>query len=101
MTERIEEGQERIWQVVYAIPVGKVATYGQIAKLAGMPAHARLVGRVLSRLPAGTKLPWHRVINAQGRLSNPNPLRQKSRLEKEGVTFVNGRVSLKFYGWLP
>lgn len=101
MKETAVNGQDRIWQVVNQIPRGKVATYGQIAQLAGMPSHARLVGRVLSQLPQGTKLPWHRVLNSQGRITNPAADRQKTRLEEEGVTLINGRVSLKIYGWIP
>ena len=99
MPESINNAQEKVWQIVSAIPRGKVATYGQIAALAGMPAHSRLVGRILGKLPPGTRLPWHRVINSQGRITNPNRSRQQSRLEKEGITLVGGRVSLKHYGW--
>jgi len=101
MTDSIEKSRELIWQIVNAIPKGKVATYGQVANLAGMPQQSRLVGRVLARLPKGTKLPWHRVVNSQGKLSNPNPERQKDRLEKEGVMMVNGRLNLRAYRWEP
>ena len=83
------------------IPQGKVATYGQVAALAGFPQNARLVGRILSRLPNGTRLPWHRVVNSAGKISNPNPDRQLDRLKKEGVTPINGRISLKLYRWVP
>ena len=58
------EPAERIWQVVAMIPNGQVASYGQIAALAGMPRHARLVGRTMRELPKGSKLPWHRVGKA-------------------------------------
>ena len=81
------------------IPPGRVATYGQVAALAGMPSHARLVGRILSSLPPGSSLPWHRVINSEGRITNPNPHHQRQRLTSEGVTLVNGRVSLRNYLW--
>ncbi len=101
MTDSIEKSRELIWQIVNAIPKGKVATYGQVANLAGMPQQSRLVGRVLARLPKGTKLPWHRVVNSQGKLSNPNPERQKDRLEKEGVIMIKGRLSLRNYRWEP
>jgi methylated-DNA-protein-cysteine methyltransferase-like protein len=87
--------EQRIWQVVAMIPRGKVATYGQIAMLAGMPRHARLVGRTLSNLPAKTRLPWHRVINASMKISyreSGSKDVQRKRLEKEGITFVGGRV---------
>lgn len=91
--------RERIWQVVAAIPRGRVATYGQVARLAGMPSHARYVGRTLSNLPSGTRLPWHRVVNANLRISpRANPANgvavanQRARLEKEGVSFVGPRI---------
>ena len=88
---------ERIWQVVAAIPRGRVATYGQIAQLAGMPSHARLVGRTLSNLPSGSRLPWHRVVNASLEISRRGDDRamheQRRRLEREGVSFVGARVA--------
>ena len=99
MAESRQNTQERVWQIVHQIPKGQVATYGQIARLAGIPGHSRLIGRILSGLPPDTRLPWHRVINSQGRVTNPAKDRQQSRLEKEGVTLINGRVSLKVYGW--
>ena len=101
MTETTEKSQERVWQLVAAIPQGKVATYGQIAALAGMPSHSRLVGRILTRLPAGSRLPWHRVINSQGRITNPNKAKQRARLKAEGITPVKGRVNLRLYQWEP
>lgn len=89
--------EERIWQAVAAIPRGRVATYGQIADLAGMPRHARLVGRTLSNLPKGTRLPWHRVVNAALSISKRGDDRamreQRRRLEREGVTFVGARIA--------
>jgi len=97
------ELNEMIWQVVAAIPVGKVATYGQIAKLCGYPGYARYVGYTLKQLPQGTTLPWHRVINAQGQISFPPDSAacrlQRSRLEQEGVVFVSGKIRLKRYQW--
>ena len=97
--------QEKIWQVIYRIPAGKALSYGQVAKLADLPGYGRYVGYVLKNLPAGTKLPWFRVVNAQARLSFPRDSiqyqTQKSRLEAEGIVFINGRFSLKKYGWLP
>ncbi|MFT7688335.1 MAG: methylated-DNA-protein-cysteine methyltransferase-like protein [Candidatus Azotimanducaceae bacterium] len=99
MPDSLEIMKEQVWQIVYAIPSGQVATYGQIARLAGMPQQSRLVGRILSRLPADTKLPWHRVINGQGKISNPNPERQKAKLAAEGVDTLKGRISLKLYQW--
>ncbi|MFM1895837.1 MAG: methylated-DNA-protein-cysteine methyltransferase [Pseudomonadota bacterium] len=95
--------RELIWQVVHRIPRGTVATYGQIARLAGLPGHARYVGLVLKSLPKGTRLPWHRVINAQGRLSfkpdSHQHQRQQALLEAEGVIFIRGRCSLSRFRW--
>lgn len=101
MPDKITDVEARIWQVVGNIPAGKVATYGQVAALAGVPQQARMVGRVLSRLPPNTKLCWHRVINSQGKISNPTPHRQLDRLSHEGVTMVRGRVNLRLYRWHP
>ena len=99
--ERSEAQRERIWQIVHTIPAGKVATYGQVAALAGLPQHARLVGRVMSELPRGSRLPWHRVINSQGKLSTHYTSSQRERLQAEGVVFINGRISLPRYRWQP
>ena len=94
---------ERIWQVVASIPYGRVASYGQVAELAGLPASARRVGRCLASLPTDSRLPWHRVINAAGRVSLRGSAResQRQRLRDEGVTFTNGRVDLDRYRWIP
>jgi methylated-DNA-protein-cysteine methyltransferase-like protein len=99
------EKTERIWQAVYQIPKGKVASYGQIAQLAGLPNAARYVGSVLRRLPRDTQLPWHRVITAQGKLAFPAqspPWReQRGRLIDEGITFTGERIAMKVFGWKP
>ncbi|MGI9324472.1 MAG: MGMT family protein [Pseudomonadales bacterium] len=93
--------EQAIWQVVSSIPFGQVASYGQIADLAGLPGRARFVGRVLANLPANSKLPWHRVVNAAGRISNRSgALRQRQRLEAEGVALLRGRVSQTQF-WQP
>ena len=87
------------------VPRGRVATYGQIAALAGLPGHARQVGYALAALPASSTVPWHRVINAQGRISlrrdGPGAgVSQRQRLEREGVLFDGaGRVALARFGW--
>ncbi len=77
------------------IPHGKVATYGQIAKLIGLPSHARFVGRTLRNLPGNTKLPWHRVVNASLRISQRGggEARQKRLLLAEDVTFIGERIA--------
>ena len=97
--------EQRVWQVVALIPLGQISTYGEIAEMAGLGRGARLVGRIMSRLPQGTTLPWYRVINASGRISLPLGSagydEQRRRLEDEGVVFVNGRVSFVNYRWRP
>ncbi|MEM8497865.1 MAG: MGMT family protein [Pseudomonadota bacterium] len=98
------ERRERIWQVIASIPPGKVATYGQIAKLADIGNGARQVGRCLRELPSSSTLPWFRVINSQGRIALPDGPsfdRQAAKLAEDGVTLVNGRISLKEYQWRP
>ena len=91
--------------MVSGIPEGCVATYGQVADMAGFPRAARFAGTALRYTPDTLSLPWHRVINARGELSFPkgSPAwrKQKQRLEREGVTFVNGRIDLQRYRWKP
>ena len=93
---------ERIWKAVAEIPYGEVASYGGIARRAGAPRRARLVGHALKVAPDALKLPWHRVLNAQGRISLPagsKAHRQQRRLlEAEGVVFRNGRVDVSRSG---
>jgi methylated-DNA-protein-cysteine methyltransferase-like protein len=96
----------RIYAVVRRIPRGRVVTYGQVAALAGLPGHARQVGYALHALPRGTRLPWHRVINAQGEVSRRrrpgDELSQRLLLEREGIRFdVRGRVALARLRWSP
>ncbi|MCZ4059078.1 MGMT family protein [Pantoea sp. LMR881] len=96
--------QQRIWQIVSAIPAGKVITYGEIAQLAGSPRAARQVGGVLKRLPAGSTLPWHRVVNRYGAISlqGDDLFRQRDALEAEGVEVTDdGRIALDKYRWQP
>src|SRR5436189_5146910 len=79
----------RINRVVARIPRGRVATYGQVARLAGLTGQARLVGYAMAALPSGTRIPWQRVVNAQGAISLPgrSAERQRALLEAEGVRF--------------
>lgn len=93
-----------ILEVVMQVPYGKVATYGQIAAMAGLPRHARLVGRVLHQLDEENSVPWHRIVNAQGKISlmkldmaSANLQEQKLALEK--IEVINGKVNLKKYQW--
>ena len=100
---------ERVWATVKRIPRGRVATYGQIAALAGMPRHARQAGYALAATPANKKIPWHRVINAQGKISlrlkhwdSGSDDLQRILLEAEGVLFdSHGKVDLKRFRWQP
>ncbi|MEM7349160.1 MAG: MGMT family protein [Acidobacteriota bacterium] len=94
---------QRIYAAVRRIPEGRVATYGQIAVLAGLPGHARQVGYALHALDDDT-VPWHRVINAQGRVSLRSEPGwegfQRHLLEAEGVAFnARGAVDLKRFRW--
>lgn len=90
-------------QVVEGIPKGYVLTYGDVAKLAGMPRAARRVSKALYTAPGEKPLPWHRVINAQGKISFPKDSakyqQQMGLLKDEGVVFLNGKIDLKRYGW--
>ncbi len=94
---------ERIWRVVQRIPRGRVATYGQIARLAGFSGRARMTGYALHTLPPGLPVPWHRVINARGEISFPegseHHARQRRLLEREGVKFRAARIDLGLFGW--
>jgi methylated-DNA-protein-cysteine methyltransferase related protein len=93
----------KVWTTAKAIPRGRVTTYGQLAAAAGFPRAARLAGFALKNTPPGMALPWHRVLNAQGKSSfspRSKPGReQRRRLEAEGVAFIGGRVDLRRYGW--
>ena len=97
---------QHIYAVVRRIPRGRVATYGQIARLAGYPGHARQVGYALHALPDGSRVPWHRVVNAEGRVSaRAEPgfdCLQRTLLEEEGVSFDDrDRLALEHYVWQP
>lgn len=98
---------KRIYDAVSRIPRGRVATYGQVAILAGLPGQARLVGYALAVLPDRSRVPWHRVVNARGEISlrsdeGPAPLVQRLRLEREQVAFdKRARISLQRFRWRP
>ncbi|KAB8310010.1 MGMT family protein [Erwinia endophytica] len=94
--------RQRIWQIVAAIPYGKVTTYGEIARLAGSPRASRQVGGALRHLPEGSKLPWHRVINRMGKISLTGESfnRQRQALMAEGIEVsADGKVDLNYYRW--
>ncbi len=94
-----EDRYQRIWEIVSGIPEGCVLNYGEVARLAGLPGKARLVGRALGRAPKRMQLPWHRVVNAQGQISFPDDSskgsRQRDLLESEGVEFVDDAIDLE------
>ena len=94
---------KNVWKVVSEIPPGHVLTYGEVARLAGMPRMARRVSQALRRAPRTMSLPWHRVINAQGKISFPEDSsgwqRQKDMLEAEGLVFLNGKIDLERFGY--
>ncbi len=96
------EPAERVWQVVSMIPVGQVATYGQVASLAGLPGRARFVGQVLANLPADTRLPWHRVVKSGLRIAEradpTGASEQRLRLLAEGVRF-RGATAESAHQW--
>ncbi|MEO0373348.1 MAG: methylated-DNA--[protein]-cysteine S-methyltransferase [Cyanobacteria bacterium P01_A01_bin.17] len=96
---------EQIYDLVRQIPVGQVATYGQIATLLGRPRNARQVGYALFRVAPDADVPWHRVVNAKGEISQ-SPQRQGSDdlqrilLEQEDVIFnTTDRINLRQYQW--
>jgi methylated-DNA-protein-cysteine methyltransferase-like protein len=96
----------RIYAAVRRIPRGQVATYGQVAALAGLPGRARQVGYALHALRDDSAVPWHRVVNARGAISLPAAtgaaLVQRLRLEREGIRFdAKGCVPLARYAWTP
>jgi methylated-DNA-protein-cysteine methyltransferase-like protein len=100
----MEDLSARIIALISKIPRGRVATYGQIAALAGTPNAARQVARLLHSSSGKHGLPWHRVINSQGKISLPpggGCELQLSLLEAEGVLFEAGRVNLDRFGWRP
>ena len=98
-----KELAQLILQVVALIPYGKVATYGQVAKMAGLPKHARLVGRVLQQVE-DKHLPWYRVINSQGKISLSKLDAQGDnlqiiKLQAENIVVNAGKINLKLYQW--
>lgn len=97
--------RQAIYAIVANIPKGRVATYGQIADLAGLPGQARQVGYALAALPDIPPLPWHRVINARGAVSARAHTKlhelQREMLKAEGIEFRRGRIDLQRFRWQP
>lgn len=105
----INPNYQRIWQTVQAIPYGRIACYGQIADLAGLPGKARLVGKALGKVPDdgwnGEKVPWYRVVNSVGKISfpveNENFNVQREYLQDEQVVVIGNRIKLADFQWQP
>lgn len=100
------DSYKRIWRQVALIPEGQVASYGQIVHLAGLPRRvARMVGRALGAAPSELQLPWHRVVNKQGRIAIPEGTdrykQQIALLREEGIEVRNGRLNMDEYCWDP
>jgi len=103
---RVSPTYPRIWRVAARVPRGRVATYGQVARLAGLPRGARQAGYALHALPAGSRVPWQRVVNARGEISPRSDelgeREQRALLEAEGIEFdARGRIDLVRFGWRP
>lgn len=103
--QSVSEKVTRIWKTVAVIPKGKVASYGQIADLAGLPGRARLVGKALGLAPKKMNLPWYRVLRSTGQLAfkkmSNEANQQKVLLQDEQIIVLNNRVNLKQFGWQP
>jgi len=105
----INPNYQRIWQTVQAIPYGRIACYGQIADLAGLPGKVRLVGKALGKVPDdgwnGEKVPWYRVVNSVGKISfpveNENFNVQREYLQDEQVVVIGNRIKLADFQWQP
>lgn len=100
-----ETRMRRIWETIQDIPHGRVANYGQIAEIAGIPRGARQVGYALRHSPQEMTLPWHRVITSSGKSAFDKDSRafrmQRDRLAEEGVVMLNGKVDMSKYRWQP
>ena len=97
---------DRIYAVVRQIPVGKVATYGQVAELAGLIGKPRVVGYALYKVAVDDDIPWQRVINAKGEISTSafrdgSDDLQRVILEDEGIEFEGNKINLGKYRWQP
>lgn len=96
--QAMDHFKSQVLLILNEIPTGECIAYGELAKLAGFPGYARQVGRLMKILPKDTKLPWHRVVNSQRRISfaeNTDAyLRQRAKLEKEGWTIVGTKLTV-------
>lgn len=102
MTADIDK-ETLIYTIIANIPAGFVASYGQVASLAGYPQNSRLVGRLLKQMPDDSVIPWHRVVNSQGKISFPagsdKYQEQRQKLLLEGVSFKNDKVNMRECRW--
>lgn len=100
-----EQAYQRIWNTVLKVPSGKVASYGQIADLAGLPGRARLVGKALGYAPNEKQVPWYRVLRSDGKIAFPpgseQGIKQTALLQQENVAVLNNRVKLSVFQWQP
>jgi len=105
MVKLAQQNYQKIWDTIRVIPQGKIASYGQIADLAGMPGRARLVGRALKELPSNSDIPWFRVLRSSGQIAFPKysekALSQKTQLLNDGVEVHKNRVKLSQFQWSP
>lgn len=99
------DAYQRIWKTVQSVPAGKVASYGQIADLAGLPGRARLVGKALGFAPQQLNVPWYRILRSDGRIAFPagseHANHQIGLLQEENVAVINHKVKLKSFQWQP
>ncbi len=109
MTTQSEHFQQQVYYWVKQIPYGKVAYYGQIARLAGFPRHARHVSKALGKADKSLKLPWYRVIGrgtgSNGKIAfdtdSDSYAKQQHLLEQEGIKIIQGKINLQQFGWSP
>jgi methylated-DNA-protein-cysteine methyltransferase-like protein len=103
--DSIEARRTALYMALAQVPVGHVVTYGQLAALAGLGRAARWVGRTLGQLPDDSRLPWHRVVAAGGRLSlaagTSSGDEQRGRMRDEGLSIMKNRVDMHRHGWRP
>lgn len=95
-----DEFKDAVYQIVAAIPAGHVSSYGAVARQAGFPRHARFVGRLMSQLPEGSRLPWHRVLRGDGRIAlagTPMGEVQIQRLLDEQVAVTGDKIPKRFF----
>lgn len=103
MSSRMDEFRQQVYYWVQQIPTGQVTSYGNIAKLAGFPRHARHVSKALGSAPDRINIPWHRVIGADGKIAfdsdSDHYATQQKLLQDEGVAVIKGKVNLKKFAW--